>query len=124
MPRSRKSPHKITTKRVYEPASPGDGERFFVERLWPRGLKKERLQAAGWLQEVSPSPELRRWFGHDPARWAEFERRYFAELDRKPASVEPLLAAARGEDVTLLFAARDLERNSAVALREYLEARR
>ena len=112
-----------STKRVYEPPGPEDGARFLVERLWPRGLRKEALQARGWLKEVAPSDGLRRWFHHDPARWSEFERRYFEELDRVPEAVEPLRSASKREPVTLLYSSRDQEHNAAVALREYLQAR-
>jgi uncharacterized protein YeaO (DUF488 family) len=111
----------IQVKRVYEPAEPGDGARFMVERLWPRGMKKAALEMEGWLKDVAPSTELRQWFGHDPARWAEFQRRYAAELDAAPAAWAPLVAAARHGTVTLLYSARDTEHNAALALRDYLE---
>jgi uncharacterized protein YeaO (DUF488 family) len=120
----RAAPREFTTKRVYEAPGPEDGARFLVERLWPRGLKKEALQAEGWPKDVAPSGALRRWFGHDPAKWVEFERRYFAELDGRPEALEPLLEAARRGRVTLLYSARDREHNNAVALREYLESHR
>src|SRR6476469_5593824 len=90
----------IQVKRVYEAAEPQDGARFLVERLWPRGMKKESLQMDGWLKEVAPSTALRQWFGHDPARWAEFQRRYTAELDAAPDAWAPLVAAARQGPVT------------------------
>lgn len=111
----------IQLRRVYESPAPGKGQRFLVERLWPRGLKKESLALDGWLKEVAPSDALRRWFAHDPARWAEFQRRYRAELDDQPEAWRPLLQAARRGQVTLLYSARDTERNSAVALKAYLE---
>jgi uncharacterized protein YeaO (DUF488 family) len=111
----------IQVKRVYEPAEPGDGARFMVERLWPRGMKKAALEMEGWLKDVAPSTELRQWFGHDPARWAEFQRRYGAELDAAPDAWAPLVAAARHGPVTLLYSARDTEHNAALALRDYLE---
>ena len=110
----------ICSKRVYEPAQPGDGARFLVDRMWPRGIKKEDLPLDAWLKEVAPSNELRRWFGHDPGKWAEFKRRYFAELDSRPESVEPIQAAARRGQVTLLYSARDREHNNASALLVYL----
>lgn len=113
----------IRVKRVYEPATPEDGQRFLVDRLWPRGLKKEAVHLAGWLKDVAPSDELRRWFGHDPAKWEEFQRRYFAELESRPEAWRPLLEAARRGTVTLLFAARDDRHNNAVALKAFLEAR-
>ena len=111
----------IRVKRVYDPPDHGDGTCFLVERLWPRGVKKETLQLDGWLKEVAPSDALRRWFGHDPAKWEEFQRRYFAELDDKPAAWQPIVVAARQGRVILLYSARDKERNSAVALKLYLE---
>ncbi len=113
----------IKVKRVYEPPAPDDGKRFLVDRLWPRGVKKEALRLDGWLKEVAPSDELRRWFGHDPARWEEFQRRYFAELEAKPEAWQPLLEAARAGNVTLLFSAQDEEHSNAVALKAFLEAR-
>jgi uncharacterized protein YeaO (DUF488 family) len=111
----------IRTRRVYDPPEPGDGTRFLVERLWPRGMKKEELPMDGWLKGVAPSAELRRWFGHDPAKWDEFRRRYFAELESKPEIWQPIREAARQGNVTLLYSARDTEHNNAVALKEYLE---
>jgi uncharacterized protein YeaO (DUF488 family) len=114
----------IRTKRVYEDAEPTDGRRFLVERLWPRGIRKEDLRLDAWLKDVAPSAELRRWFGHDPARWPEFERRYAGELDARPGAWQPVAEAARHGAVTLLYSARDVEHNSAVALRSYLEERR
>lgn len=111
----------IKTKRVYEAAEPSDGERFLVERLWPRGMKKESLEMRAWLKEVAPSAELRKWFGHDPARWEEFQRRYRAELESRGQELEPLLEAARRNTVTLLYSARDTGHNSAILLKDYLE---
>lgn len=113
----------IQIKRVYEPASPEDGWRVLVDRLWPRGMTKERAQADLWLKEAAPSTELRLWFGHDPAKWDEFMRRYRAELDAQPEAVAALLAAAARGRLTLLYSARDETRNQAVALREYLLSR-
>ncbi len=113
----------IKIKRVYEPPAPDDGQRFLVDRLWPRGIKKERLQLAGWLKDVAPSDELRRWFGHDPAKWEAFCRRYFAELEAKPEVWQLLLEAAREGNVTLLFSARDETHNNARALKAFLEER-
>ncbi len=111
----------IRLKRVYESPEPRDGACFLVERLWPRGIKKNALHMDGWLKDVAPSDGLRRWFGHDPRKWEEFRRRYFAELDGKPDAWEPLRAAARKGTVTLLYSARDTEHNNAVALKNYLE---
>ena len=113
----------IQAKRVYESAGAHDGSRYLVERLWPRGMKKETLKMDGWLKEVAPSDELRRWFGHDPAKWAEFQRRYSAELNRRRAAWEPLVQAAQHGTVTLLYSAHDEEHNNAVALKKYLERR-
>lgn len=110
----------IRLKRAYEPAEPGDGKRFLVERLWPRGIRKPDLPLEAWLKDVAPSPGLRTWFAHDPAKWPEFTRRYTAELRANEAALAPLRAAARKGTVTLVFAARDTERNSAALLREYL----
>jgi uncharacterized protein YeaO (DUF488 family) len=112
---------EIQTKRVYEHPEPSDGTRFLVERLWPRGMRKEAVAMDGWLKDVAPSGALRRWFAHDPAKWEEFKRRYFAELDGEPEAWQPLLQAARRNVVTLLYSARDTAHNNAVALKEYLE---
>jgi uncharacterized protein YeaO (DUF488 family) len=111
----------IRIKRVYEPAETGDGARFLVDRLWPRGIKKEDLQLDAWLKDVSPGNELRLWFGHDPAKWDEFTRRYVQELDRKHSAWEPILNALQQGEVTLLYAARDQEHNNALALKAYLD---
>ena len=111
----------ITIKRVYDRPEPSDGTRFLVERLWPRGVKKDTLRLDGWLKEVAPSDALRRWFGHDPAKWQEFQRRYGAELESKPEAWQPILKAARRGDVTLLYSAQDKEHNNAVALKASME---
>lgn len=111
----------IRIKRVYDQHEPGDGSRFLIDRLWPRGMKKETLQMDGWLKDVAPSDELRRWFGHDPAKWAEFCHRYHAELDGNSKVWRPLLDMAKRQDITLLFSAHDIEHNNAVALRSFLE---
>jgi uncharacterized protein YeaO (DUF488 family) len=111
----------ITIKRVYDRPEPTDGTRFLVERLWPRGMKKGTLCLDGWFKDVAPSDALRRWFGHDLAKWQAFQRRYFAELDSKPAAWQPILEAAQRGDVTLLYSARDTEHNNAVALKAYVE---
>lgn len=111
----------IKVKRVYEPAEPGEGARFLVERLWPRGVKKTSLEMQAWLRDVAPSDELRRWFGHDPDRWDEFQASCAAELHRKPHVLQPIIEAAGRSDVTLLFSARDMEHNNAVALKIHLE---
>jgi uncharacterized protein YeaO (DUF488 family) len=117
----------IRVKRVYEPPERGDGKRFLVERLWPRGMKKEALDMDGWLKEVAPSTELRKWFGHDPERWSAFRGRYRRELrdherEAEPNGIATLLQAARRGNVTLLYSAKDTEHNGALVLRDYLEA--
>lgn len=111
----------ILLKRVYEGASKDDGERFLVERLWPRGLRKTDAHLDGWLKDIAPSLELRVWFGHDPAKWNVFCQRYFAELDSKPEIWEPLFQAAKRHRVTLVFSSHDLQHNNAVALKHYLK---
>lgn len=113
----------IQIKRVYESAARGDGQRFFVERLWPRGIPKQALARVTWLKDVAPSATLRTWYAHRIERWDEFQRRYRAELDTHPDAWQPILDAARDGSVTLLYAARDIEHNSAVVLREYLNER-
>lgn len=96
--------------------------RFLVERLWPRGVKKESLQIDGWLKDVAPSNALRHWYAHKVERWPEFRRRYLAELRQNPAAWQPLLEAARRGDVTLLYSARDTGHNSAIVLRDFLDS--
>lgn len=113
----------IQLKRAYEQASRQDGQRFLVERLWPRGVKKSALRLEGWLKEVAPSTVLRQWFHHDPERWEEFERRYRVELDRHPEVCHPILEAARKGLVTLVYSSHDRQHNNAVALRNYLESK-
>jgi uncharacterized protein YeaO (DUF488 family) len=111
----------LKLKRVYDPVSRTDGTRFLVERLWPRGIAKDRLRLEAWLKEAGPSTELRKWFSHDPAKWAQFKTRYSRELDSQPESWQPILAAAKRGTVTLLYSSHDEEHNNAVALKEYLE---
>ena len=114
----------ILIKRVYDPASAEDGMRFLVDRLWPRGVHRQALKLDGWLKEVAPSAALRRWYGHEPAKWPEFQRRYFDELDARPETWQPLLDALRAhpqENVTLLFSSRETKLNNAAALQAYLE---
>lgn len=113
----------LYVKRIYEVPKAKDGTRYLVERLWPRGTKKVNLKMDAWLREVAPSSELRRWFGHDLAKWDEFQRRYRAELDENPGAWEELLEAARQGNVTLLCSARDTEHNNAIVLKAYLEER-
>lgn len=121
-PRTRARP-KLAIKRVYDPPAPTDGARLLVDRLWPRGLKKQEARLDGWLKDVAPSDELRRWFGHDPARWREFVRRYEAELDARPEAWRPILERARRERLTLVYGARDTEHNQARVLLGYLQRR-
>jgi uncharacterized protein YeaO (DUF488 family) len=116
---------KLQIKRVYEaPApAPGDGRRVLVDRVWPRGLRKERLADALWLKEIAPSTALRQWFGHRPERWTEFRKRYARELNANPQAVAQLRALMKRGTVTLLYGARDTEHNQAVALARYLARR-
>jgi uncharacterized protein YeaO (DUF488 family) len=113
----------LALKRVYDQAAPEDGVRFLVERLWPRAVKKTDVRLDAWLKDVAPSDALRRWFSHDPKKWAEFQRRYFAELDSHPEVFEPIRRAARHGRVTLVYSSHDTEHNNAIALKEYLDAR-
>lgn len=110
----------IKLKRAYDPISRSDGPRFLVERLWPRGLTKEKLHITAWLKEVGPSTELRKWFGHDPEKWDTFRRRYARELDAQPEAWLPILSSARRGTVTLVYSSHDVAHNNAVALQEYL----
>ena len=111
----------IHLKRVYEQPSKKDGSRVLVERLWPRGLSKERAAVDLWLKHVAPSPELRKWFGHDPAKWEQFQKRYWKELEEKEEAVQLLKRKGRQGTVTLVYAARDEEHNGALALKHFLE---
>ena len=114
---------KVKIKRVYDPPSPGDGTRVLVDRVWPRGISKEKLADALWLKEIAPTTGLRQWFGHRPERWAQFLKRYRHELDNNAEAVAKLRALARRGPVTLLYSARDTERNQAAALADYLAGR-
>ncbi len=111
----------IHLKRVYEKPSRNDGERILVERLWPRGVSKRQAALDLWLKDVAPSAELRKWFAHDPAKWKQFEHRYWQELKSEKAPVEMLRQKAREGPVTLVFAAHDELHNGAVALKEFVE---
>ena len=111
---------KVRLKRAYAAPAPGDGFRVLVDRLWPRGVAKEGARIDLWLKEIAPSTELRKWFGHDPERWLEFRRRYFAELDQSPEAVALLAGHVQRGVVTLVYGARDAEHNHALALAEYL----
>ena len=113
----------VHVKRVYDPPSLKDGKRYLVERLWPRGVKKDSLRIDAWVKGAAPSDGLRRWFGHDPEKWHGFRRRYRQELDWNADALGPILEAARRGPVTLVYSARDEEHNSAVVLAEYLQER-
>jgi uncharacterized protein YeaO (DUF488 family) len=113
----------IQIKRTYDPPARGDGQRILVERLWPRGMKKESFAADAWMKEVAPSTELRKWFGHRAERWEAFRRRYREELNANPDAWEPILAASKCGTVTLLYSAHDALHNSALVLRDYLAER-
>jgi uncharacterized protein YeaO (DUF488 family) len=114
----------IRIKRTYDPPARGDGRRILVERLWPRGMKKEAVAADAWMKEVAPSTELRKWFGHQVERWDEFRRRYRKELDASPSAWRPILDASARDTVTLLYSAHDVVHNGALVLRDYLVGRR
>jgi uncharacterized protein YeaO (DUF488 family) len=111
----------IQIKRVYDSPSPRDGARILVERLWPRGITKARASLDLWLKDIAPSAELRKWFGHDPAKWAEFKKRYWKELQDRGEAVDGLRKRAKTEVLTFVYAARDENHNGAVALKEYIE---
>ncbi len=114
----------LAVKRVYEPVAESDGQRVLVDRLWPRGLSKEKAQLDLWLKDIAPSDDLRHWFGHDPGRWTEFQKRYRAELDGKGETLAELRGLMANGKVTLLFAAHDEQHNNAVALAAYLAGER
>lgn len=113
----------IRTKRAYDNASPDDGKRFLVERLWPRGIKKTGIHLDGWLKELGPSTALRKWFGHDPEKWNEFRQRYFRQLEEKPEARREIQQAAQSGNVTLIYSSHDTAHNNAVALKEFLETK-
>lgn len=112
---------QFEVRRVHDAPGPNEGRRVLVDRLWPRGVAKAALEGVPWVKSVAPSDGLRRWFDHDPVKWAEFKRRYFAELDANPDGLAELRRAlGRGARATLLYSARDADHNNAVALAEYL----
>ncbi len=113
----------VKIKRVYDPPAPLDGKRILIDRLWPRGLRKEGARIDAWMKEIAPSTELRKWFNHDPEKWNEFRKRFFAELDAGQESVDSIIAAARKGTVTLLFGSKEMRYNNAVALKQYLDSR-
>ncbi len=111
----------IRLKRAYEPPTDDDGTRILVERLWPRGVTKERAAIDLWLKELAPSAELRKWYSHDQTRWAEFRLRYWSELEQKAEAIRDLKRRLEEGPVTFVYAAKDEEHNSAILLRDYLE---
>ncbi len=111
----------IKIKRVYLPCSPDDGLRILVERLWPRGMTKAKAHVDLWLKDIAPSRELRTWFGHDPARWDDFKKRYWRELKENPSALKTLYECMANRPVTLVYAAYDEQHNSALALKEFVE---
>ncbi len=115
----------ILVRRAYEPRLPEDGRRVLVERLWPRGIRKEKLFISAWLKELAPSTELRQWFAHDPARWEEFQRRYRDELrgERQRELLDELAQEASRRNLTLIYSSREERFNNAVALRDLIEER-
>jgi uncharacterized protein YeaO (DUF488 family) len=119
---NRKELKMIRTERIYS-APPGSGFRILVDRLWPRGLRKDEVKVDLWLKDIAPSTELRKWFGHDPSKWDEFRKRFFQELDQKGELIDQVIAKARKGDIVLLYGARDEEHNNAMALKEYIEAK-
>ncbi|MBS1799518.1 MAG: DUF488 domain-containing protein [Acidobacteria bacterium] len=110
----------LRLKRAYEPASPGDGVRILIDRLWPRGLSKERAALDDWMKSIAPSTELRKWFGHDPTRWLEFQRRYKVELEQHKEALGQIRDLAKTKTVTLVYGAHDQEHNDAVVLKDVL----
>jgi uncharacterized protein YeaO (DUF488 family) len=115
---------RVKLKRAYEPASAGDGTRILIDRLWPRGVKKSEAAIDQWVKDIAPSTALRKWFGHDPDRWAEFRRRYAAEVDQHPEQLSRLRGLAGKGLITLVFSAHDELHNDAVALRDFLLGRK
>ncbi|HSD30290.1 MAG TPA: DUF488 family protein [Gemmatimonadales bacterium] len=113
---------RVRTKRIYEPLDSADGRRILIDRLWPRGLTKTAARIDYWAKAIAPSTQLRRWYGHDPAKWKEFRRRYFAELDANPVGLADLRRHLGRGTVTLLYSSREERLNNATALREYLKA--
>jgi len=110
----------LKIKRIYDPCSSDDGKRILIDRLWPRGVKKEKAKIDEWLRDIAPSDGLRKWFSHDPSRYQEFKRRYAKELQQKQELVEQVRNEAKRGTVTLLFSAKDAEHNNATALKEFL----
>ena len=113
----------IQVRRAYDPPMPSDGRRVLVDRMWPRGLSKEAACLDAWVKEVAPSDSLRRWFGHDPAKWSSFVSRYHQELNENPAALAALAEELRGSRVTFVYAAKDEAHNNAVALKDFVVRR-
>jgi len=111
---------KIKLKRVYAKPEKNDGQRVLVDRIWPRGLSKQKARIDLWLKDIAPGTPLRKWFAHDPAKWSDFKKRYFKELAGKPEAVRQLRSLARKGVVTLMFGAKDEKYNNAAALKKYL----
>ena len=114
----------IHVKRIYEPVAASDGYRILVDRLWPRGIKKEKADIDQWLKEIAPSTELRKWIHADPSRWSDFRKKYQAELKKSPAMDELLSLIRKHKSVTLLYAAKDEEQNHALVLQEFIQEHR
>jgi uncharacterized protein YeaO (DUF488 family) len=113
----------IKLKRAYDPLSRDDGKRILIDRLWPRGLKKEKALVDEWMKDLAPSRELRVWFGHDPKKWTEFKKRFFLELKEQKDLLEKLSQMGRKGTVTLLYGSKEEKFNNAVALKEYIETK-
>jgi len=111
----------VKIKRVYDEVSPSDGKRILVDRLWPRGIKKEAAAIDEWLKDIAPSTELRKWYSHDPAKWGEFKKRYKIELKDKTGIVDRLRHESEKRTITLLFSSKTMELNNAAALKEFIE---
>jgi uncharacterized protein YeaO (DUF488 family) len=110
----------VKLKRAYEPTAAGDGTRILIDRLWPRGITKKRAAIDQWMKNISPSTELRKWFGHDPTRWNEFRRRYAQEVHKNGELLDQLRSLARHGPITLVYSAHDEKHNDAVELRELI----
>lgn len=111
---------EIQLKRIYEQADPGDGFRILVDRLWPRGISRQGARVDLWLKSIAPSNDLRKWYGHDPEKWPEFKRRYFAELDANDDAVNELLQHVKRDRVSFLYSSKEQDLNNATALKEYV----
>ena len=114
---------KIKTKRIYDPPEESDGYRILVDRLWPRGLKKDKAKIDRWVKDIAPSKELRTWYGHDPKKWQEFREWYFDQLDAKRDLVQEMVKEGKGKQITLLFSAKNEQLNNAVCLKEYIDSK-